>query len=772
MTLKSRLLFTVLILVFIAIVLTAAVSLVIAGKQTEIALEKSVKEKLLIEKNQTTQALLDYIKIIESQMRNKASEPLVAAAAQSFLHAFANYTSQRTPLKTSELATLTTYYTEDFASLYENRNDKTVVNVRALIDNLSVTAKQLQYDFIAGSAFPIGEKDNLDELANDTEYAQLHAKYHGYFRQFLKEFSYYDIFIADSKNGNIVYSVYKELDYATSVRSGPYADSGIGEAFTKAVNGNLGDVYFSLLDNYLPSYDAMAGFLASPIYEGDEQVAVLIFQIPLDVISGILTHNQSWSENGFGVSGETYLVSPTSKLVSESRFFLEDPKHYLAALGKTMPQVAQVIRDAGTSVGIQPVNVASAKAALQGRSGFMMVKDFQGVDVYSTYGPVVMGDNTYAILAEIQQQEALAPVVEIRNQLLSSTLLALLLIAALSVVIVIWFANRLVKPLTEIGDACRGLTSGQGDLTVRLPHSVVPEINRIIEPFNQFVEQVRGIIAQIKLDSESLASAAEQLNGVTHESEKTTTKQKDHTLMVAAAVEELSSSIASVAQSTIDTRDFGIKAKKSLAENMERADMAAQNIKLLVQLIQDSSTVITSLQGEVAQITSLLNVITGIADQTNLLALNAAIEAARAGEAGRGFSVVADEVRALANRSQESTVQIAQIIEKMNQSSVQSVQAMERAEAAAGGGIHLVDLVTVAMDELAETIEKVQSMAATVASAMEQQDTTSLTVSGSVSQISEMSADIELGAKQTSASTEELARIAASTSELVSRFRT
>ena len=773
MTLKLRLLLSIIPLVVAGILIMAVVALQLGVSESQQALTTVAEEKLSIENRQTSEAIRRYIDTVDSQVRIMSSESQVEAAASAFISAYNQYSAQRGSLTPAQQAKLNAYYSEDFAGLYEQRNNQVLPRPLSLVESLPATAKTLQYDFIAGSSFPIGEKDSLYNLGNTTEYAKLHEQYHDYFRTFLKEFGYYDIFIADAQTGNIVYSVYKELDFATSVKTGPYADTGIGNAFQKALQANSADsVKHSRLDSYLPSYDAMAGFVSSPVVDaGGKTIAVLIYQIPLDVISHIMTHGETWQSAGLGTSGETYIVSKQSTLVTESRFFLEDPEGYFAALKTSLPQVAQQVKQSGTTVGIQPVTTTVVNKALAGESGFDRISDYRGVEVFSYYSTVNIGEYSYALLAEIDVEEALLPAVSLRNKLISGTVFAVIMIAGLAAVLAIWLAGRLVKPLNKVGDTCAALASGEGDLTIVLDKSNIPEINRIIEPFNHFIGQIRTIVAQVKDDADSLASAAEELSAVTQQSEQNAVDQVKQTELVDEAISQLSTSVGEVAKSTAKSRDHGVQATSSLTENQERADYVADNIQLLVKLIKDSSHVISSLKDEVGQITDLLNVITSIADQTNLLALNAAIEAARAGEAGRGFSVVADEVRALANRSQESTVEIGRLVEKMNLSSVKSVQAMEKAEAAASGGIHLVELVTKAMKELSTTIDQVQEMADLVAQATEEQDQTSRMVLGSVSKVNALSTEVRSGAAQISSASLELASIASHTRSMVSRFK-
>jgi len=771
MSLKVRLLIAMISILLVAIVLMGVVSVNVAVKESKIALTQAVQERLVSQNVQTGGAVNEYFDFITSQIRTKAFNISLVDAAEGFIPAFNQYTSQRGSINGAQQRQLESYYSSDFTQQFNSSNPAPITDAVNALNGLSQSALTMQYDFIAGSSFALGEKDGLTDLSNNSTYDQLHNQYHPELRHFLQEFGYYDIFIADINNGNIVYSVFKELDYATSIKNGPYANSGIGEAFSAASNAQNGDVFFSEFKKYRPSYDALAGFASTPIYSNGEAIAVLIFQMPMDRINNILTHDELWSQRGFGESGETYLVNANGILLNESRFFLEDKPNYLKIIKSNYPREAEEIRAKDTSIGIQPVDSDSAKMALKGETGFEPIFDYRGVEVFSSYSPLKIGEFTYALMAEIDVEEALRPVKLVKSYLISSTLIATLLIIGVSVVLVMLFAARIVRPLNTLGNTCEALSEGEGDLTIQLKASGIPEIDRISNGFNLFIGQIREIISQVKINADSLSSASEELTVITSNSGHKTTEQRDQTHMVSTAMQQLSLAVADVSQSTQQTNTQSLEAQSSLKENMRRADLAAGNIRLLVDLISNSGKVILGLKSEVNQITTVLNVITSIADQTNLLALNAAIEAARAGEAGRGFSVVADEVRALATRSQESTVEISKLVEVMNQSANKSVNSMEQATSAAEGGIHLVDLVTVAMDELSDNLQQVLQLTETVAAATEEQDQASNSVVISVKSISELASDVEQGSKQTSAAAQNLAEIAADTHELVQRFK-
>ena len=174
-------------------------------------------------------------------------------AARSFVTSFNLYDSNRGRLNSSEQSRLTNYYSRDFSEKFNQLNVEKLDSVNPLLATLSDNALALQHDFIASSAFPLGEKDQLTETARSTSYSSVHKKYHPSLRKFQQQFGYYDVFVADISTGNIVYSVFKELDFATSLMIGPYAESGIADVFKKAANASeQDDVFFSEFSPYFP----------------------------------------------------------------------------------------------------------------------------------------------------------------------------------------------------------------------------------------------------------------------------------------------------------------------------------------------------------------------------------------------------------------------------------------------------------------------------------------------------------------------------------------
>lgn len=430
-----------------------------------------------------------YFEQIAHQLQTLSANPTTIAAAKDFSTAYneldaaeqdSQWTEFREPLNQFYQ---TQFLTERDPGAAKN-NQWLTTQANALMPK-STAGIYLQHHYVATNPNPTQEKDLLVKADLDTSsYGVFHARYHEFFQRFAKTFSYYDIFLIDSKSGNIVYSVFKESDFGTNLLTGPHRNANIAHAFELASNpSSTKATYFVDYQPYLPSYNAPAAFFASPVFEGEEQIGVLIFQIPVDQINDVMTGDRQWAKHGLGNSGETYLVGPDFTMRSASRFFLEDPEGYLqtlAELNYSKPKLNQLTRF-GTSILTQEVNSDSALFALEGRSGAHIIDDYREVPVLSSYGPVTIGDQRWAVIAEIDTAEAFAPIARLELIISASTFL----IGLVMVSIGIRASRSLTQPISALTEAA--LQVGSGAVIEPLKQTSNDELGELTNQFNQMV---------------------------------------------------------------------------------------------------------------------------------------------------------------------------------------------------------------------------------------------------------------------------------------------
>ncbi|BDX08204.1 methyl-accepting chemotaxis protein [Planctobacterium marinum] len=771
MTLQSRLVSAIALIVFVALLTNVTINSSLSIAEMNEALLDQYQKDLVSKRSLVKGEIENYFHTIEGQLTALATNKTVLDASREFISAFEGYSNERA-FDNQIVSKVSNYYQNQFQSEYQLQNNDSA-NTTAMLSGLSENALLLQHDFIVQNPNPLGNKDRLYELNNGTQYAKVHATYHETFKVFLETFAYYDVFIVDAQTGNLVYSVFKELDFATNLRSGPYAQSGIAEAFNKAVNLQPGQTWLTDFKAYLPSYNNPASFIATPVYDEGTVSAVLIFQMPISRLNDIMTHEQKWQDSGFGDSGEIYLIGEDQTLRNESRFWVEDKKAYLATLkSRGYAEVASEIQLKNTSIALQPVRTSGANKALRGQSGFEIIEDYRGVKVLSAYAAVEVGPYTWGILAEIDEEEAFAPTHELTAKIWGySTLVTALMIAA-SVVLTFYLAKMLIKPLLKISDEFQALTSEDANLTTRIPESGIPEIDRIANGFNQFIEQIRKIISIVKQSAEMISSASTELSATTEQTNQAAQGQQQDAEEVTLSIQQFNQAIQEVSENSVLAANSTSEAKQNTEKNSQRAAQTSENIGLLVQEVTQSANTLQTLQTEVENINEVLVVINSIADQTNLLALNAAIEAARAGEHGRGFAVVADEVRNLASRTQESTVEIQGKIAQLTTVANNAVSSMGRASNSAEEGIELVESVNQSLQQLNQQITQLASVNSAVASASEQQKYTCDEINRNVEHVRESSTELCQASDEIARSAVGLAEIAADLQQEVGRFRT
>ena len=224
---------------------------------------------------------------------------------------------------------LAEYYAVDFAS---RTNEFTQSSALELIPE-GASAQAAQTLYIVDNAHGVGAKDGLADAADGSAYSAAHKDVHRTFRSALQAFGAYDIFLIDDATGTIVYSVFKEIDYGTSLLDGPHADSGLARVWRKARDSGVQEV--EDFSSYVPSYGAPAAFAAQGVYTAlGERLGTIAMQAPIDRINAVMTSNQQWADVGLGESGETYIVADDNTMRNDSRFLIEDPDGFFAGSGR------------------------------------------------------------------------------------------------------------------------------------------------------------------------------------------------------------------------------------------------------------------------------------------------------------------------------------------------------------------------------------------------------------------------------------------------------
>jgi methyl-accepting chemotaxis protein len=296
-------------------------------------------------------------------------------------------------------------------------------------------------------------------------------------------------------------------------------------------------------------------------------------------------------------------------------------------------------------------------------------------------------------------------------------------------------------------------------------------IGDIVDAFNQMAANLRNMIGQITGVTSQLAAAAEETSTITEETSRGVQAQQSEIDSIASAMNEMTSTVQEVARNAADASTAAQTADSEAKSGALVATEAIGGIESLVNEVDSAAQVIRNLEQESENIGSVLDVIRGIAEQTNLLALNAAIEAARAGEQGRGFAVVADEVRTLASRTQQSTQEIQDMILRLQSGAGNAVKVMESAQSKAQQSSDLVEKAAESLGMIAGSVAAINDMNTMIASAAEEQSAVAAEMQSNMNNIREVADHSAEGAQQTAEASEELARLAAEQQKLMAQFK-
>lgn len=466
----------------------------LADKVAEKEISKQAYGQLEAVRDIKAQSIQRYLSTTKEQLLNFSSRRETVSAMDAFRRSFDTLSDREGFAVPEEKARikneLASYYKNDFADEYSKRNPGETINAEALLNGLSANAVAAQYLYIQKNTYPLGEKHRLNRSDGKASYHRMHDRYHNDFSNFLERFGFYDIFLVEPENGTVVYSVFKELDFATSLINGPYANTNFADAFREATNLKSGEYIVKDFAIYPPSYDAPASFMATPIYDDDKLRGVLVFQLPLEVINSIMGQR-----SGMGETGETYMVG--SDLLMRSDSFL-DPKNHSVGASFKNPDKGAVETDA-------------TKRAFSGEKAVDIITDYNGNSVLSAFTTIDVGSGIqWAVLAEIDESEAYAGVTNL-NRLL-------LIIAAVGAGLIIafaWFISKVLSaPILQLSKTIQEVQE-TGDFTLAIDNEYHDEVGETSRAFNRLVDNLSTAISSTNsvLDNVSKGNFDETITG-------------------------------------------------------------------------------------------------------------------------------------------------------------------------------------------------------------------------------------------------------------------
>ena len=560
----------------------------------------------------------------------------------------------------------------------------------------------LKRAYITNNPNEAGQKHLLNSASTNTPYDQVHAQNHPYFRDIMETGGYYDVFLFDMK-GNLVYSVYKEADYATQFAkgTGEWSQSDLGVVFRQASTSNAGELAFVDFAPYGPSAGAPASFMATPVFsENGLPLGVFAVQMPVDRINKLMS-----GKSGLGQTGELVLLGQDKMLRNDSSF----------------TDVDDILRTI--------IDEPFIAEAINGETVVTRIHSYRGMEMEVVAEPLSFGGVTWVVAAIESIDEISGPIIAMRNTVLMISTISLMVVAALG----LFFARSITKPIGRLTAVMGNLAGGNLDVEIEGAGRTdeLGEMARAVEVFKQNgIERLR-LESQSETEQRQTNERQQRIDNLITSFRGTVGKALEAVSTNTDQMSSTATTLTSIANNTSDQANEASSASESASENVQAVAAAAEELAVSIEEISrqvsktntivnnasdaanSTNEKVTALAAAAQKIGDVISLIQDIAEQTNLLALNTSIEAARAGEAGKGFAVVASEVKSLANQTATATEEISSQIADIQSSTTDAVTAIE---------------------EITRTMAEVNSYTASIASAVEQQGAATAEISQSVAQ--------------------------------------
>ncbi|MHC4697517.1 MAG: methyl-accepting chemotaxis protein [Planctomycetota bacterium] len=615
---------------------------------------------------------------------------------------------------------------------FEQYVEELVHDIEAMAKNPFLRDAYLELDAAAAAA----RSRNLEglDILKDEQYKDLYDKYVGPLQKYLEHYGYDDLLFLDAEDGHISFSLLRASDFGQRAIEN-IANSPLADAWQRAAKKGTTAI------SDFNAYDACDGlpcqFLATPILADGATIGILAYRLSPTHLNTHLGLN-----TGMGQTGEVYFVGPDKLMRSDS---LRDPENHSVVASFNNPSAGAVDTEA-------------VDGALRGEMGTKVIADYRGRRVLSAYAPADVLGLRWALMAELDYDEALAAVHQVQ-QLHDSTTKSLVMWAAglsglclLAVLLVGLGVHRGVsRPIRRMAETAARVALG--DLTAEVPAEGKSETGALARAMNQMTANLARIVSQITTASVKMEAASkEQTVGANN--------QSTATAEMSTTAGELLATAQQVARSGTSVAEQASTAANECASGTKSVQDAVQGITGIRDRVERVAEHMVDLGGKSQQISGVLDIINELAEQTNLLSLNASIEAAGAGEAGKRFAVVAGEIRKLAERAGESTIEIRGLIDSVQQTINGTIMATEEGTKAVQEGVRLTAEAEGSFERIASQVASTRESAKAIEMASGQQATALEQMDGAVRNIDTTAQQADATSRQVQTEAQALAEAA------------